>query len=58
MVNITDDLISLTGTKRNILGRAVVIHADTDDLGRGGEHDSMTTGHAGARVACGIVGTL
>lgn len=58
VVNITDELISLLGSKRNILGRAVVIHADPDDLGRGGENDSMTTGHAGSRVACGVVGIL
>lgn len=57
-VNITDEQISLVGSKRNILGRAVVIHADPDDMGRGGENDSMATGHAGARVACGVVGIL
>lgn len=34
----------------SIIGRAVVVHADFDDLGRGGQPDSKTTGHAGARV--------
>lgn len=27
-----------------------------DDLGRGDFPDSKTTGHAGARVACGVIG--
>lgn len=39
----------------DIIGRALVVHADEDDLGRGGHEDSKTTGHAGARVSCGII---
>jgi len=27
-----------------------------DDLGLGGHDDSKTTGHAGGRVACGVIG--
>ncbi|XP_025206353.1 superoxide dismutase [Cu-Zn]-like [Melanaphis sacchari] len=53
----SDPLISLVGA-HNILGRAVVVHADTDDMGRGGFTDSLTTGHAGSRVACGVIGIL
>lgn len=52
-----DALISLVGA-HNILGRAVVVHADNDDLGRGGFTDSLTTGHAGSRLACGVIGIL
>jgi len=37
------------------MGRALVVHADQDDLGRGGHDDSKTTGHAGNRIACCIV---
>jgi len=33
----------------------VVIHADADDLGRGGHPLSATTGNAGARIACGEI---
>lgn len=33
-----------------------IVHADEDDLGRGGFPDSKTTGHAGARIACGVIG--
>ena len=32
------------------------VHADEDDLGLGGFPDSKTTGHAGARLACGVIG--
>lgn len=38
------------------MGRSVVVHADPDDLGRGGFNDSKTTGHAGARLSCGVIG--
>ena len=50
-----DPLIELTGPY-SIIGRAIVTHADPDDLGKDGHADSKTTGHAGARVACGTVG--
>eukprot|EP00127_Corallochytrium_limacisporum_P001454 Clim_evm7s57 gene=Clim_evmTU7s57 len=50
-----DKVISLFG-EHTILGRSVVVHADPDDLGRGGHDDSKTTGHAGGRKACGVIG--
>lgn len=56
--NFTDSHISLGPNTRNILGRTVVVHSDRDDLGKGGESDSLTTGHAGGRVACGVIGIL
>ena len=31
------------------------VHANQDDLGRGGQQDSRTTGNAGGRVGCGII---
>ena len=56
-ITIEDSIISLTPTSEfTIVGRAVVLHADEDDLGRGGFPDSKTTGHAGARIACGVIG--
>ncbi|XP_071952784.1 superoxide dismutase [Cu-Zn]-like [Antedon mediterranea] len=52
---ITDDLVSLWGMN-SVYGRAFVIHADEDDLGDGGYDDSLTTGHAGSRLACCVIG--
>ncbi|VDM69579.1 unnamed protein product [Strongylus vulgaris] len=57
LISISDSVIALTG-QHNIIGRAVVIHADADDLGRGNSEQSKTTGNAGARVACGVIGIL
>jgi Cu-Zn family superoxide dismutase len=51
-----DDVIKLRGTKANILGRGLIIHEDTDDCGLGGFPDSLTTGHAGKRMACAVIG--
>ena len=46
--------IDLTGND-SIIGRTVVCHKDNDDLGKGGFCDSKTTGHAGARLAWGVI---
>ncbi|BBH07582.1 copper/zinc superoxide dismutase 3 [Prunus dulcis] len=51
-VSLKDWQIPLSGP-HSILGRAVVVHADPDDLGKGGHELSKTTGNAGARVGCG-----
>jgi Cu-Zn family superoxide dismutase len=51
-----DSLIKLRGTKANIIGRGLIIHADEDDLGKGGQIDSLITGHAGKRIACAVIG--
>ena len=34
-------------TLSEVVGRAIVIHADEDDLGRGGDEESLKTGNAG-----------
>uniref|UniRef100_U3LW88 Superoxide dismutase [Cu-Zn] n=1 Tax=Plantago ovata TaxID=185002 RepID=U3LW88_PLAOV len=52
---IVDKMIPLCGP-HSINGRAVVVHADPDDVGRGGHELSKSTGNAGGRVACGIIG--
>ena len=51
-----DDVIKLRGTKANILGRGLIIHADPDDCGQGGNAESLKTGNAGKRIACAIIG--
>lgn len=53
----TDHYLSLVGV-RGAIGRALVIHDKPDDLGRGGTEESLKTGAAGARVACGVIGFL
>ncbi|KAM8708921.1 hypothetical protein ACLKA7_015830 [Drosophila subpalustris] len=54
-VNISDNQITLFG-ENSIIGRTVVVHADPDDLGKGGHELSKTTGNAGARIGCGVIG--
>ena len=51
-----DDMIRLRGTKANIVGRGLVIHADPDDCGKGGNNESLVTGNAGKRIACAVIG--
>jgi len=51
-----DNIIKLRGTKCNIIGRGLIIHADEDDCGKGNFEDSLTTGHSGKRIACSIIG--
>jgi Cu-Zn family superoxide dismutase len=50
-----DKLVKLTG-EFSVIGRSFVIHESEDDLGKGGFSDSLTTGHAGGRLACGVIG--
>ncbi|CAL6308185.1 unnamed protein product [Bathycoccus prasinos] len=59
---IKDMQIPLSGAN-SIVGRAFVIHELEDDLGKGDNSEigtqgktSSTTGNAGARLACGVVG--
>ena len=51
---IVDRLIKLSG-EYSVIGRSVMVHADVDDLGKGGHELSLTTGNAGARIACGEI---
>lgn len=53
--SLIDSLIKLIGPT-SIVGRSIVIHAGTDDLGLGGDEESLKTGNAGGRAACGVIG--
>ena len=52
----TDSMIKLQGQKSNIIGRGLIIHADTDDLGKGDNELTHITGNAGKRIACAVIG--
>ena len=49
-----DKLVKLKG-KHSVVGRSVIIHEDEDDLGRGGNDESLKTGNSGKRITCGKI---
>ena len=54
-LNLSDRLINIYG-EFSVVGRAMICHEKTDDLGRGGDDESKKTGNAGKRLSCGLIG--
>ena len=54
-LELEDPLVMIYG-EFSVVGRSMVCHAKEDDLGKGGDEESLKTGNAGARVACGVIG--
>ena len=51
-----DDVFLVDVTVWEIVGRALVLHEDEDDLGQLDTDESRTTGTAGKRIDCGVIG--
>lgn len=56
-MSFTDNLVKLTG-QYSVIGRSIIIHEDEDDLGKGGDEESLKTGNAGKRIACARIEKL
>jgi Cu-Zn family superoxide dismutase len=48
-IDVELEMITLTPGPANIIGRALIVHADPDDF------KTQPTGNAGARIACGVI---
>jgi len=51
-------ILSRLLTLKELLGRSLVVHSKTDDLGLGGNAESLITGNSGSRICCGVIGYL
>ncbi|KAK0451145.1 superoxide dismutase [Desarmillaria tabescens] len=54
-LDLTVNTLTLNGPQ-SIVGRAIVVHTGTDDLGKGGTPLSLVNGNSGDRAACGVIG--
>lgn len=42
----------------SVLNRALVIHANADDMGRGNGPESLKTGNSGPHIACALISSV
>ena len=54
----SSEQLSLLLSYLSVIGRAIIVHEDPDDLGRGGDAESKKTGNAGARICCAVIGIM
>mmetsp|Transcript_443 Transcript_443/g.632 ORF Transcript_443/g.632 Transcript_443/m.632 type:complete len:156 (-) Transcript_443:27-494(-) len=52
---IDDHLVKLIGP-HSVIGRSIVIKENEDDLGRGGNENSLNMGNSGAKISGGVIG--
>ena len=58
-ISILSQVMSLYEDQPNsVLNRALVIHANADDLGRGNGPESLKNGNSGAHIACGLISNV
>lgn len=58
-ISILSQVMSLYEDQPNsVLNRALVIHANVDDLGRGNGPESLKSGNSGAHIACGLISNV
>jgi len=50
--------LSLSKKKSSIMNRSLILHADRDDLGQGGNKESLITGNSGKRIMCGVIRSI
>ena len=54
-INIDSNMVFIDDRATSVMGKFFVVTAGADDLGLGGAADSLTTGNAGAAIACGTI---
>lgn len=55
-INLRCKTISLSPlSPKFVIGRGLVLHQNKDDLGKGGNEESLKTGNSGHRIACGVI---